>query len=72
MTRGDIIALSISALLGIAIYSIIDSILECFFFHSPNYDGGSKFQHIFPTCIFIGHLCCYLPLVLLPFAVNIG
>ena len=52
MTRGDIIALSISALLGIAIYSIIDSILECFFFHSPNYDGGLKISTYFPNMYF--------------------
>ena len=34
--------------------------------------GDSKFQHIFPTCISIGHLCCYLPLVSPPFSIDIG
>ena len=39
MTRGDIIALSIPALLGVTIYSIPYGILEYFFFHSLNRDG---------------------------------
>ena len=71
MTRGDIIALSIPALLGVTIYSIPYGILEYFFFHSLNRDGWLKISTYFPniylywsfmllsaigfTCIFYRH-----------------
>ena len=73
MTRGDIIALSIPALLGVTIYSIIYTVFwNIFSFIALTVRGDSKFQHIFPTCISIGHLCCYLPLVSPPFSIDIG
>ena len=52
ITRGNIITLSISALLGITIYSIIYGVLEYFLFHSPNYDGWLKISKYFPNMYF--------------------
>ena len=47
-----ITTLSISALLGITVYSIIYGVLEYFLFHSPNYDGFLKISKYFPNMYF--------------------